>query len=164
VQSLEITQLSSWARREAGEWFEGKAKEGDVAAFGFALGKYWDIATTRAQCWAKCCKQLGHLVTCASEDEESQTSKAQQMKQKKRGKMPRRNAAADEDVQMADENDQITQVKMSKADLINHLGRKAITLQNDEVVLRVGWDIRFDWTGEVESVIRAKADFTSSCK
>jgi hypothetical protein len=156
VQNLSILQLSPWARREAGEWLEKRAEESDVAAFGFALGRYWDVSTTRAQCWTKCCQKLGHLVTCAS-DEDSQAAKAQLSKQK-RGKTPQR----DDDVRMAD--DESTEVKLSKKDLLNHLGRKAIVLENEEVILRIKWDINFDWTGEVESAIGAKAEFTSSCK
>ncbi|KAF2429208.1 hypothetical protein EJ08DRAFT_680164 [Tothia fuscella] len=161
VQNLEIQQLSPWAKREVGEWFTAKAKEGDIAALGYALGRYWDISSTRAQCWSKCCKEFGSLVTCATEEEETGALNVQQLKQKKRGKRAQKGASVEEDVEMGEGEEDIAEVKMSKKELFKHLGRKVIVLKSDEVVLRIGWDVDFDWTGEVESSISAKAAFTS---
>jgi hypothetical protein len=159
VDSLHIRNLSPWAKREVGSWMEERAEEGDISVIGFALGRYWDVSVTRAQCWMRCCRELGHLVTCATDAQRSEKEK----EQKKRGKKTQRQI--DDDEEMLDTNEVQTPAKsLSKRELHTHLGRQELILENDNVILRISWHIQFDLTGEVESVISAKAAFPKACR
>lgn len=55
-------------------------------------------------------------------------------------------------------------VDKSRPELLRNLGRTSIALQDDEVLLRITWTITFDWTGEVESKVRASASFARICE
>jgi hypothetical protein len=159
VDSLHISNLSPWAKREVGEWFDARAEEGDISAVGFALGRYWDISTTRAQCWVRCCEELGHLVTCATDAQRSDKGE----RQKTGGKEAQRQVGEDEEMHDANEAQNVPK-SISKRELHSHLGRQELILKNDDVILRISWHLGFDWTGEVESVIAAKAAFPEACK
>jgi hypothetical protein len=159
VDTLEVANLSPWAKREVSHWLESRAAEGDVSAVGFALGRYWDVSVTRAQCWVRCCKELGDLVTCATDAQRSEKTS----EQKKRGKRAQRQV--DEDEEMKDADDAATQpLKLTKRELHSHLGRQDLVLENNEVILKVSWRVQFDWTGEVESTVSAQAAFPQACE
>lgn len=52
----------------------------------------------------------------------------------------------------------------SRVKLLCHLGCTSIQLQDDEVMLRIWWEITFDWTGEAESQLRADTAFSRICE
>jgi hypothetical protein len=160
VDGLQLRGLSPWAKREAGDWLDERAKEGDVSAIGYALGRYWDVSVIRAQCWIRCCKELGDLVTCANDAQIAEANAA--AKGKKRGNQARR---GDADIDMVDaEGGPASEAQLSKRELHQHLGRQSLVLKSDEVILRISWKLQFDWTGEVESVVTAGAAFPKACK
>jgi hypothetical protein len=159
VDTLEIRALSPWAKLEARDWCEARAEEGDISAVGFALGRYWDVSVARAQCWVRCCKELGELVTCATDAQRAE----KEGERKKRGKRARRQVDEDEEMEGAEGASAIP-IKLSKRELHSHLGRQEIVLENEHVVLRVSWRLHFDWTGEVESVVTAQAAFPQACE
>lgn len=51
---------------------------------------------------------------------------------------------------------------LQRKDLFRQLGRSVLVFESQEVVLRISWYIRFDWTGEAESVVSAAAAFPSA--
>jgi hypothetical protein len=159
VEALEIRNLSPWVKREVGDWLVARADEGDISAVGFALGRYWDVSMTRAQCWVRCCKELGDLVTCATENHRSEKAN----EKKKRGKKARSQVDEDEELEEVI-NSPREPLRLSKRELHAHLGRQELVLKNDDVVLRVSWNLQFDWTGEVESVVTANAACPQVCK
>lgn len=136
IDSLELTELAAWAQPEIDEWVKQRCKEGDIAAVGYGLGRYWDICVKRAQCWVQCQKKFPNLITSAS----TTTSDA--------GGLP---TAED-----------TSTTKLSKRELVPHLGRSTITLQSGDAIIRISWKLQFDWTGDVGSVIIAEAALPQS--
>jgi hypothetical protein len=53
---------------------------------------------------------------------------------------------------------------MSKKQLLLHLGRASLELKDAEVVLRIGWRLGFDWTGEVESAVAVETGVPGGCE
>jgi hypothetical protein len=68
----------------------------------------------------------------------------------------------DDDQEGPDPED--TQQAISRTELSCHLGRDFLTIQNKQVALHISWPLSFDWTGEIESRVGAKATFPSICK
>lgn len=53
---------------------------------------------------------------------------------------------------------------MLRKDLNRHLGRDALVLEDEHVMLRIGWKIGFDWSGEAESEINVEPAVPQVCK
>ncbi|QDS75614.1 hypothetical protein FKW77_006589 [Venturia effusa] len=130
VDSLVLDNLSPWASAEVGPFLERHANEGDINMIGYALARYWDVSVKRAQCWSRCCKEFRHLL------------------------------ALSRDLQSTGDEEEVSTLEVAKAskrDLLPHFGRQALTFETHSVVLRIEWTLLFDWTGEVESMVGAKA-------
>ncbi|KAE9978700.1 hypothetical protein EG328_001372 [Venturia inaequalis] len=130
VGSLVLSNISPWASVEAGPFLQKRAAEGDVNTIGYALARYWDISMKRAQCWSRCCKEFRHLLALSKE------------------------------LQSTIEEEEVSTLdiaKPSKRELLPHLGRQFLSFETKSVVLRIEWKLCFDWTGEVESIVSAKA-------
>ncbi|KAF2814474.1 uncharacterized protein BDZ99DRAFT_437427 [Mytilinidion resinicola] len=165
---LSITHLSQWAERELGTWIRGKAREKDLGAISWALGSFLDVAIRRAECWQKC----QHLL----EDVASSGGKA--LPGKRKGRPATRDIDSDEDAEgSTEEEDAVAGVaaggeqaekgktkmkrkaRVSRKQLLTHLGRELLIFESSEIVLKIGWDIGFDWTGEAKSIVKASAAF-----
>jgi len=120
IKSLELTDSPAWAALDLGTWLDGKCEEGDVAAIGYGLGRYWDVATKRAQCWMQCQKEFPHLLPDQSGGDVS--------------------AAGDTSTNPS------TATTFSKHELLPNLGRQALVLQSSDVIFQVSWKLQFDWT------------------
>src|SRR6186713_3266602 len=46
--------------------------------------------------------------------------------------------------------------RLSRKDLLCNLGRDHLILKSQDVQVRIDWHIRFNWTGEAESVLKAE--------
>jgi hypothetical protein len=138
VDSLSLSNLSYWASQEISLYLQKCADEGDINAIGYALGRYWDISVKRAQCWSRCSKEFRHLATLSEGVRDT--------------------AIEEEEVST------LEPPVFRKAELLPHLGRQFLVFQNEDVVLKVEWKLEFDWTGEVKSVISAKAALPQVCK
>lgn len=112
------------------------ANEGDINTIGHALARYWDISIKRAQCWSRCCKEFRHLLALSRELQPS----------------------AEEEVST------LEIARPSKRELLPHFGRQFLSFETKSVVLRIEWKLDFDWTGEVESIVSAKAALPRVCK
>jgi hypothetical protein len=143
IENLEINDLSSWARAEIGLWLEEQGKEGDMAAIGYGLSRYWDISVKRAQCWIKCQKEFPQLFSLANSDSPAQTN--------------------DEETSGIDDSGP-KQTKLPKRQLLPHLGRSSLVLQSEDAILRIIWKLQFDWTGDVESTVSVEAALPQSCE
>jgi hypothetical protein len=138
VDSLTLDNLSPWASQEIGLHLQKRALEGDTSAIGYALGRYWDMSMKRAQCWSRCSKEFRHLVSISNEPQ---------------------GTVVDED-----EVSTLEPLSFHKTELLPHLGRRFLLFKSSSVILRVGWDLDLDWTGEVESVVSAKAALPQVCR
>ncbi|KAF2500461.1 hypothetical protein BU16DRAFT_523234 [Lophium mytilinum] len=165
---LSLVHLSQWAERELGTWIRRKAREKDLGAVSWALGSYWDISIRRAECWQKCQRLLN--------DVDKTGGKA--LPGERRGRPAARDIGSDEDAEgSTEEEDAVAGVAaggeqavrgktlmkrkavVSRKQLLTHLGRESLIFESSEIVLKIGWDIGFDWTGEAKSTVKATAAF-----
>lgn len=138
VESLYMSNLSPWVSAEIGPFLQKRANEGDINTIGYALARYWDINLKRAQCWSRCCKEFRHLLTLSKE---------------LHGR--------------TEEEEEVSSLRLpapSRRELLPHIGRQFLLFQTSSVVLRIEWKLDFDWTGEVESVVSAKAGLPKVCR
>lgn len=137
VGSLILSSISPWASAEVEPFLQKRANEGEINTIGYALARYWDISMKRAQCWARCCKEFRHLLALSKE---LQTP------------------AEEEEVSA------LEVAKPSKRELLPHFGRQFLSFETKSVVLRIEWKLNLDWTGEVESIVSAKAALPRVCR
>jgi len=52
-------------------------------------------------------------------------------------------------------------VKLSREELVAHIGRESLTFKDRRVCLRITWSVGVDWAGDAESKVRATASFPS---
>lgn len=136
VIGLEVSRLSGWAERELGQFIRQKALEHDLSSVCWAIGSYWEIAKKRAECWHKCETAFEHLIAGHTSDD---TENIRQI-----------TAKAGED--------------MSRKDLLRQLGRDVLFLESKHILLKIGWCVGFDWTGEAESIVSIEPAFPRVCK
>ncbi|CAO2648015.1 Nn.00g089370.m01.CDS01 [Neocucurbitaria sp. VM-36] len=125
INDMHVLRLSTWAERELGTFIRGKAKAKDLGNACWAIDSYWGIAQKRAQYWHKLERAFTRLLP-------GQTS---------------------EDTENAQPQAKPATSRMSRKDLNRHLGRDTLVLQDKHVLLKINWQISFDWTGEAGSVI-----------
>lgn len=131
VISLELSKLSEWAERELGTYTASKARQKDLSTICWAIGSYWDIARKRAEYQYRCELAFPHLI-------------------------PRRTGEDTENPVIPIEKPGSS---ISRKDLLRHLGHRDLVLQDSHVLLRISWQIGFDWTGEAESRINVETAF-----
>lgn len=137
VGSIILSNLSPWASGEVGPFLRNRATAGDINTIGYALARYWDISMKRAQCWSRCCREFRHLLALSKE------------------------------LQSTIEEEEVSTLEVAKPgkrELLPHLGRRFLSFETKSVVLRVEWKLGFDWTGEVESIVSAKAALPRVCR
>ncbi|KAF2033594.1 hypothetical protein EK21DRAFT_98022 [Setomelanomma holmii] len=133
IIDMHILHLSPWAERELGTYLRKRAEDKDVSAACWAMESYWNIAQKRAQYWHRCEASFAHLLLGqTNEDVENARPQA------------KKNA------------------KLSRRDLNRHLGRDTLILQDRHVMLKLNWQIGFDWTGEAESEVTIEPAFPSA--
>lgn len=137
IVGLQLLQLSHWAERELGTLMRIRAIEKDLGNACWAIGSYWDIAKKRAEYWHRCELAFGHLIP-------GRTSKDIENVVSRRGEKPSR--------------------ILSRKDLNRHLGRDILVLENNHVLLKISWKIRFDWTGEAGSEVEVVPAVPRVCK
>jgi hypothetical protein len=159
ISELKVRNLSSWADREVGDWIRQREAECDVAAIGYGLGRYYTVSLKRAECWVKLCRTFPHLIPGLPPFESASGTSAA------KGSVARgkRRARDMDDDQQGSEGDDIQQA-ISGTELSRHLSRDSLTIQSKQVALRISWPLSFDWTGEIQSRVGAKATFPSICK
>ncbi|KAL7622609.1 hypothetical protein AAE478_008122 [Parahypoxylon ruwenzoriense] len=127
----------------------------NVSVVTWAMSEWLRVATRRARFWCAVEKDLGSreaLERCAS-DMRKVTRKGGP------GRPPLEEDDSDDDEEHEDGSGK-TQARLTKADLLPHLGRTNLDLElssmggSEEVPsIRIQWRIEFDWTGEAQSKI-----------
>ena len=66
---IRLLKISKWADRELGSWIRRKISDDDneedrcnINVITWAIGRYWDFALSRAQCWLRCEKAHAEIV------------------------------------------------------------------------------------------------------
>jgi len=129
---MQLLRISPWAERELGTFIRSKAQERDLGNASWAMDSYWEIAKKRAQHWHKCETAFAHLLVGRTAED---TENAQSRQQSKPANT------------------------ITRKDLSRNLGRDTLVLQDKHVLLKLNWQIGFDWTGEAESDIGVEAAF-----
>lgn len=170
VDSLILTSLTPWADRELGAWVrEHIAPTGDISSVGWAAGRYWERALTRAQFWHTCHDKYAHLLRFSGvvngEDDQGYAPKA-----------PNHTNTPFDPPHLLPSNPNGSNSTMGgispshiRPELLRHLGRHDILFQPHpssslSPCLLIEWRIGFDWTGETENHLRATAIFPSAWK
>jgi len=132
IIEMQLLRISPWAERELGTFIRSKAQERDLGNASWAMDSYWEIAKKRAQHWHKCETAFAHLLVGRTAED---TENAQQLQ-------PGKPATT-----------------VTRKDLSRNLGRDTLILQDKHVLLKLNWQISFDWTGEAESDVSVEAAF-----
>ncbi|OJD39776.1 uncharacterized protein BKCO1_2000113 [Diplodia corticola] len=162
VTKLEIASLSPWASHDLGAWIKLRAAENDIGAVCWATESYYDVAVKRAKCWAKCYRKFGHLLDHGPPVQDGRGSgKRTVQRVGTHQEVPTSSNLLEEeteevsgignDVAVGDQEDR----RIKRLELMYGLGRERINLRSRQVLFKVSWKIRFDWTGEAESVVGA---------
>ena len=174
VDSLTLTSLSSSAESELGPWIREQAINGDINSIGWALSRYWEVASIRARCWKSCEEAYPDLVCFAKDSSSTQplTKKTAPAKRVlgKRGKSIASiatNETIDSEAEAEAERNKHptpTATPLSRSDLELYLPLPSLTLSGSDISLRITWRITFDWLGDVESNVSAQASFPPAWK
>ncbi|KAF2086790.1 hypothetical protein K490DRAFT_57687 [Saccharata proteae CBS 121410] len=167
IIDLKVLSISPWCCNELITWIKCRAQEKDVSGLCWAVNSYWDIATKRAQCWTRCRGQFANLLEAGA--------LAQKAGPGARDKSKKNRQQHNDPETIEDEEEEVSgigadlgspstgnRMAMTRTDLIHDLGRDSLVLCRDPVRLKVSWRIKFDWTGEAESVISADAALPAS--
>ncbi|MCJ1438844.1 hypothetical protein MMC27_008234 [Xylographa pallens] len=152
VNSLTLNSVSSWAASELGDWFSDQAASGELPIIGWACGRYWEVALLRARCWNRCSQQFRGLIPATFELNSSKIYVDIDSADPKR-----KLSSADGDENDLNQREDIED--MSDSSIRSKLGQQSILFSASGVSFLVTWQLKFDWTGEVESCISACASF-----
>ncbi|KAF2271809.1 uncharacterized protein EI97DRAFT_497022 [Westerdykella ornata] len=129
IVNLDVPRLSAWAEKELGTFMREKAKQKNLSCACWAMDSYWDLTKKRAEYWRKCETAFAHLI-------------------------PGRRNVGNENSNQAMDGD--ASKNMTRKDLLRHLGRDVLVLEDKHVLLKISWRIQFDWTGEAESIVQVE--------
>lgn len=161
ISSIDIEKLPSCAEKELGTFMrEHSSPEGalpkDIGLICWAMGRWVEVSVLRARFW------------CAVEHEFGTAEARAQSLQRKKKRKRQQTVTEDEDAVPLeghdDEGGAARKQKWTRRHLLPQMGRTAMELATDDVILRLEWRIGFDWTGEVDSFISASARLPKSCR
>ncbi|MCJ1250947.1 hypothetical protein MMC30_008176 [Trapelia coarctata] len=169
VDSLALITISPWADLELGRWARKVVTTGDIASVGWACGRYWDVAATRARCWNRCCAAFPNLLSTLLLNENVRTLGVGPGKvpfPKQRGRKRKEDVAGGDDdgsnSERESEGDLQSDPEIPRSSILKHLGRQSLLFTRSGVSILISWSIDFDWTGEAESHVSATASFPQS--
>ncbi|KAG0649908.1 hypothetical protein D0Z07_3691 [Hyphodiscus hymeniophilus] len=154
ITSLDIEALPFMAEKELGTFMREQSNSDNVfdrniGVLCWAMGRWVEVSVSRARFWATVEQDFTTLEARAKSLEHKVR------KRKRRGSV----ILGDDD---ATDNGHEEQRKWTMRQLLPHMGRTVMELNNDEIELRFEWRIGFDWTGEAESAISASARLPKS--
>lgn len=133
IMNLSVLDLSHWARSELSPWIRQREDDCDLNCLTYGLGSYYEMSMRRAEVWLRCEKQFSNLLRHESEGEKENSDQAG------------------------------TSQAGTWTKLHPQMARSSLLLMDKEVMLRVTWNIRMDWTGDAESEVVASASFSQTC-
>jgi hypothetical protein len=136
VTRLTVFWASAWSATELQKFIQTKERENDLGSISWAIGSYWELTKKRAQHWHRCETQWAQFIA----------------------------GRTNEDKENLDHTSGKPTTNMTRKDLLRHLGRDNLVLQNKHVQLRLSWRIGFDWTGEAESTLTVEPSYPRVCE
>ena len=159
VDSLSLTEISSWAEPELSDWIRQQAPTGDITSIGWACGRYWEASCFRAECWDKCYQKYSKLL-------QGQGLHGSEENDAKNKVQPHAAASDAGNTSPQDEADlpppDESQPAPSRRTLALLLGRQSLLFTRAGVSLLIKWQMTFDWTGEVEDQVSVATEFPAS--
>ncbi|TGO34088.1 hypothetical protein BHYA_0213g00180 [Botrytis hyacinthi] len=142
ISSLNVDSLDPNAEPELGPFVRRRASGNgphvkDIGTVCWAMGRWTEVSVARAKFWCDAEREFG-------------TAEARRKSIEKQGKK-RKKRKAIEDNEVADGEGEENSRKWTRRELFRQMGRTNIVLDGDDVQIRVGWKIGFDWIGDVES-------------
>ncbi|TGO45159.1 hypothetical protein BOTNAR_0693g00010 [Botryotinia narcissicola] len=142
ISSLNVDSLDPNAEPELGPFVRRRASgDGphvkDIGTVCWAMGRWTEVSVARAKFWCDAEREFG-------------TVEARRKSIERQGKKRKKRKAIEED-EVADGEGEENSRKWMRRELLRQMGRTNIVLDGDDVQIRVGWKIGFDWIGDVES-------------
>ncbi|KAI9640862.1 hypothetical protein NHQ30_010703 [Ciborinia camelliae] len=159
ISSLNVDALDPNAEAELGPFVRRRASGNgplgkDIGTVCWAMGRWTEVAVARAKFWCDVEREFGT----------SEARRKSMEKQGKRKKKKRKRRAIeendDEDEDEADDGEETR--KWTRKELFRHMGRTGMSIYGNDVEIRVGWSIGFDWMGDVESRFDLDLDLPGS--
>ena len=160
ITSLDVDALPATAEKELGTFLRERSHphpvlKRDIGILCWAMGRWVEVSVSRARFWAT-----------IDQDFKTSEARAKSLRRMVRERKRRRSVVLDEEdnADLDGHDGAETKRKWTIKQLLPHMGRTAMELNNDDIELRFEWRIGFDWTGEVESAISATARLPTSCE
>ena len=155
ISSLNVDSLDPNAEPELGPFVRRRASgDGphakDIGTVCWAMGRWTEVSVARAKFWCDAEREFG-------------TAEARRKSIEKQGKKRRKRKAVEDDEEDDAEGEEKSR-KWTRRELFRQMGRTNLVLDGDDVQIRVGWKIGFDWMGDAESHLDLDIGLPSSCK
>ncbi|KAK6614082.1 hypothetical protein H4I96_00403 [Botrytis cinerea] len=142
ISSLNVDSLDPNAEPELGPFVRRRASgDGphakDIGTVCWAMGRWTEVSVARAKFWCDAEREFG-------------TAEARRKSIEKQGKKRRKRKAVEDDEEDDAEGEEKSR-KWTRRELFRQMGRTNLVLDGDDVQIRVGWKIGFDWMGDAES-------------
>ncbi|APA06674.1 hypothetical protein SS1G_04742 [Sclerotinia sclerotiorum 1980 UF-70] len=152
ISSLNVDTLDPNAESELGPFVRRRASGSgplgkDIGIVCWAMGRWTEVSVARAKFWCDAEREFG-------------TSEARKSVMEKQGKRKRKRKAIGDEEDEGDREE--SSRKWTRKELFRQMGRTSMNLSGDDVEIRVGWRIGFDWMGDVESHLDIDLDLPSS--
>lgn len=153
ISSLNVDALDPNAESELGLFVRQRANGNgpltkDIGTVCWAMGRWTEVSVARAKFWCDAEREFG-------------TSDARMKSMQKHGKRRRKRKAIEDDEE--DEHREESTRKWTRKELFRQMGRTSMSFHGDNVEIRVGWRIGFDWIGDVESSLDVDLKLPSNC-
>ncbi|ESZ97475.1 hypothetical protein SBOR_2164 [Sclerotinia borealis F-4128] len=152
ISSLNVDSLDPNAEPELGPFVRRRTSNRgplgkDIGTVCWAMGRWTEVSVARAKFWCDAEREFGTLET-------------RRKSMEKHAKKKRKRRAVEDDEGGDDEEE--SSKKWTRKDLYRQMGRTSMSINGDDVEIRVGWRIGFDWIGDVESSLDVDLDLPSS--
>ncbi|KAM0156176.1 hypothetical protein ACHAQE_006474 [Botrytis cinerea] len=142
ISSLNVDSLDPNAEPELGPFVRRRASgDGphakDIGTVCWAMGRWTEVSVARAKFWCDAEREFG-------------TAEARRKSIEKQGKKRRKRKAVEDDEEDDAEGEEKSR-KWTRRELFRQMARTNLVLDGDDVQIRVGWKIGFDWMGDAES-------------
>lgn len=160
LDALTLVYISPCADPELGNWLRRHLADGDISSIGYAISRYWEVASTRARCWRTCENDFGELLPYSNRNAAAPLAAKPFIPKRK---VRRRISTLPETAESESNPDSSsTSFATLSTDHPVELSQQSLLLAHSGVSLLINWRIDFDWTGEVESHISACASFPAT--
>ena len=154
IISLDILKLDANADKELGTFLRSRYDDSplpnkDIGVVCWGMGRWVEVSLARARLWCTIEHEFG-----------TPEARARSFQRNKKRKHAKTHDSASQDTNDED----TTRPVWTKKQLLPNMGRSALELVTDDVELRFEWNVGFDWTGEIESIISASARVPEDCK